>query len=76
MRTSFDHQPEAQHPKSSAIHKLPADYPIFRGKADMQRGVAPTARSQMTPLCHSTISFAVVHSKVLTQRCGNVRPPP
>jgi hypothetical protein len=28
-RTSFDHQPEAQHPKSSAIHKLPADYPIF-----------------------------------------------
>ena len=30
MRTSFHHQPEAQHPKSSAIHKLPADYPIFR----------------------------------------------
>jgi hypothetical protein len=29
-RTSFHHQPEAQHPKSSAIHKLPADYPIFR----------------------------------------------
>jgi hypothetical protein len=28
-RTSFHHQPEAQHPKSSAIHKLPADYPIF-----------------------------------------------
>ena len=23
------HQPETQHPKSSAIHKLPADYPIF-----------------------------------------------
>jgi hypothetical protein len=31
MRTSFHHQPEAQHPKSSAIHKLPADYPIFLG---------------------------------------------
>ena len=30
-RTSFHHQPEAQHPKSSAIHKLPADYPIFGG---------------------------------------------
>jgi hypothetical protein len=29
MRTSFHHQPEAQHPKSSAIHKPPADYPIF-----------------------------------------------
>src|SRR6476661_1092838 len=23
------HQPEAQHPKYSAIHKLPADYPIW-----------------------------------------------
>jgi hypothetical protein len=30
----FHHQPEAQHPKSSAIHKLPADYPIFGPKAD------------------------------------------
>src|SRR6516165_3123335 len=29
-RTSFHHQPEAQHLKSSAIHKLgTADYPIF-----------------------------------------------
>jgi hypothetical protein len=28
-RTSFHHQPEAQHPKSSAIHKLAADYPIY-----------------------------------------------
>jgi len=27
--TSFHHQPEAQHPKYSAIHKLPADYPIY-----------------------------------------------
>jgi hypothetical protein len=32
-RTSFHDQPEAQHPKSSAIHKLPADYPIL-GTAD------------------------------------------
>jgi hypothetical protein len=32
MRTSFHHQPEAQHPKSSAIHKPPADYPIFGHK--------------------------------------------
>lgn len=29
FRTSFHHQPEVQHPKSSAIHKLPADYPIY-----------------------------------------------
>jgi hypothetical protein len=36
--TSFHHQPEAQHPKSSAIHKLPADYPIYWGHS----GHAPT----------------------------------
>jgi len=29
MRTSLNHQPEAQHPKSSAIHKPQADYPIY-----------------------------------------------
>jgi hypothetical protein len=28
MRTSLNHQPEAQHPKFSVIHKLLADYPI------------------------------------------------
>jgi len=27
MRTSFHHQPEAQHPKSSAIHKLEGRLP-------------------------------------------------
>jgi hypothetical protein len=32
--TPFHHQPEAQHPKKlSAIHKLPADYPIFGSAA-------------------------------------------
>jgi hypothetical protein len=35
--TPFHHQPEAQHPKSSAIHKLPADYPIYWTKADKGR---------------------------------------
>jgi hypothetical protein len=36
--TSFHHQPEAQHPKNlSAIHKLPADYPIFVPEADIYR---------------------------------------
>ena len=34
-RTSFHHQPEAQHLKSSAIHKLPADYPIYALKAEV-----------------------------------------
>src|SRR5215471_3490003 len=34
-RTSFHHQPEAQHPKSSDIHKLTADYPIYRGRTGL-----------------------------------------
>ena len=42
MRTSFHHQPEAQHPKSSAIHKLPADYPIFRGKSGRAADITGT----------------------------------
>jgi len=29
VRCPFHYQPEAQHPKPSAIHKLPADYPIY-----------------------------------------------
>src|SRR6516165_4707056 len=33
--TSFHHQPEAQHPTSSAIHKLAADYPIYRGQTGL-----------------------------------------
>jgi hypothetical protein len=40
-RTSFHHQPEAQHPKSSAIHKMRADYPIFWGNPDMHEQPAP-----------------------------------
>src|SRR5262245_62460710 len=32
-------------------------------------------RSLMTHLCHSTINFAVMHSSVPPQRCGNVRHP-
>jgi hypothetical protein len=36
----FHHQPEAQHPKSSAIHKLPADYPIFEGEERKWGGLA------------------------------------
>ncbi|MGA8321254.1 MAG: hypothetical protein WB774_10650, partial [Xanthobacteraceae bacterium] len=30
-----NHQPEAQHPKSSAIHKPPANYPIYGSLAEM-----------------------------------------
>src|SRR4051812_29270437 len=44
MRTWFHHQPEAQHPKSSAIHKLPADYPIF-GSIALKKGSRSSANN-------------------------------
>ena len=37
MVTSFHHQPEAQHPNSSAINKLPTDYTIFERKTGNHR---------------------------------------
>jgi hypothetical protein len=38
MRTSFHHQPEAQHPNFQLSTSWQADYPIFRGgEADMPR---------------------------------------
>ena len=43
MRTSFHHQPEAQHPNFQLSTSWQADYPIFRGEADMHRGVASPA---------------------------------
>ena len=43
MRTSFHHQPEAQHPNFQLSTSWQADYPIFRGKADMDDRAALTA---------------------------------
>jgi hypothetical protein len=37
MRTSFHHQPEAQHPNFQLSTSWQADYPIFWGEADMPR---------------------------------------
>jgi hypothetical protein len=37
MRTSFHHQPEAQHPNFQLSTRWQADYPIFRSEADMRR---------------------------------------
>jgi hypothetical protein len=39
MRTSFHHQPQAQHPKSSAIHKNAGRLPHLSGEPDIE----PTA---------------------------------
>jgi hypothetical protein len=35
MRTSFHHQPEAQHPNFQVSISWQADYPIFGSQADM-----------------------------------------
>jgi hypothetical protein len=35
MRTSFHHQPEAQHPNFPLSVSWQADYPIFRGEAEV-----------------------------------------
>ena len=43
MRTSFHHQPEAQHPIFQLSTSWQADYPIFRRKADIDDRAAPTA---------------------------------
>ena len=50
LRTSFHYQPETQHPKSSAIHKLPADYPILgrkRPHIDLTYNRMPQERSRV-----------------------------
>jgi hypothetical protein len=60
-RTSFDHQPEAQHPKSSAIHKLPADYPIFRGQTgNLLLDLSLTCFEPKQSL-HSTLPIGLSH---------------
>ena len=37
MRTSFHHQPEAQHPNFQLSTRWQADYPIFRGRSGHSR---------------------------------------
>src|SRR5262249_446197 len=44
MRTSFHHQPEAQHPNFPLSTSRQADYPIFRSKADIATGSRPCRR--------------------------------
>jgi hypothetical protein len=43
MRTSFHHQPEAQHPNFQLSTSWQADYPIFRGEADIDGRAASTS---------------------------------
>jgi hypothetical protein len=45
MRTSFHHQPEAQHPNFPLSASWRADYPIFRGKNGHAADISGTAES-------------------------------
>jgi len=40
MRTSFHHQPEAQHPIFQLSTSWQADYPIFREQSRLTAGVS------------------------------------
>ena|SRR6516225_6923610 len=50
MRTSFHHQPEAQHPIFQLSTSWQADYPIFRAEADMPQ---PPVRLDQARMTHS-----------------------
>jgi hypothetical protein len=47
MRTSFHHQPEAQHPNFQLSTSWQADYPIFRGKSG--RAADITGMAELDP---------------------------
>jgi hypothetical protein len=55
MRTSFHHQPEAQHPNFQLSTSWQADYPIFRGVMRTLQQTSPNdrvcrvARRNLTP---------------------------
>ena len=48
MRTSFHHQPEAQHPIFSYLQAGRPDYPIFWREADMVRPAEQIDPTRMT----------------------------
>ena len=70
MRTSFQHQPEAQQPKSSAIHKLPADYPIYRRKTGQH--ILNASFSHFDPNVWSGRAVQEASSTWLMRSCINV----
>jgi hypothetical protein len=49
MRTSFHHQPEAQHPNFQLSTSWQADYPIFWGGPDMPRPLAAPGSAAFDP---------------------------
>jgi hypothetical protein len=59
MRTSFHHQPEAQHPIFQLSTSWQADYPIFRATADMHARMASTASVVNDPQRHAAGQFSL-----------------
>jgi hypothetical protein len=57
MRTSFHHQPEAQHPNFQLSTSWQADYPIFWGEADVHGMWLRWLRSQMTHMRHRSVEW-------------------
>src|SRR5215471_14995277 len=56
MRTSFHHQPEAQHPNSSAIHKLASRLPHLSGvKRPSVSDCQTIAIHEYTPFCNGPV---------------------
>src|SRR6516165_12586144 len=79
MRTSFHHQPEAQHPKSSAIHKLEGRLPHLLALSGHATRVARCPLSGvalcllMTQSGHERAAFAAMHSPDLLSASGTKR---
>ena len=66
MRTSFHHQPEAQHPNSSAIHKLVGRLTHLLGvKRTLRRRARLVDVKRLTQLRHRLANFAVTHNAAL-----------
>jgi hypothetical protein len=71
MRTSFHHQPEAQHPNFQLSTRWQADYPIFRGEADIRRGAASTLSVVNDPQRSSAGQFCCNAQHRLSERTSN-----
>jgi len=59
MRTSFHHQPEAQHPNSSTIHKPLADYPIFYAAIEGRSDINAPAPIRTAPLMAAIVFLRI-----------------
>src|ERR1700757_1232650 len=58
MRTSFHHQPEAQHPNFPLSVSWQADYPIFRGEPDIAGDVGTSGKNTGPRREHPQLSDA------------------